>query len=104
MRILMLNMLLLAATVCAATPDAIALPAPEQLMAMSLKERLDFYQGLFNLPPAERDTALTALRTEIQGMTPAQKQQMQDRFQTEFASLPPAQQDQVKQQLQAMGR
>lgn len=106
MRILMLNlaMLLAMGNAIAATPDRIALPAPEQLMTMSLDDRLIFYRGLAGLPTAERETALTALRNEINSMTPAQKQQMQDHFQTEFASLPPERQDEVKQQLQAMGR
>jgi hypothetical protein len=106
MRILMLNFiaLLMAASAFAAKPYAIALPAPEQLMTMSLKERLDFYRGIASLPDEERDTTLNALRNEINGMTPTQKQQMQAHFQSEYAALSPAQQEQVKGELQAMGR
>jgi hypothetical protein len=103
MRIFMLNTLALWVA-GAALAAALPLPAPEELMTMTLADRLALYRSIATLPPDERETQMQALRNEINGMTLAQKQLMQDRFQSEFASLPTAQQDQVKSELQAMGR
>ena len=81
-----------------------ACPRPEQLMTMSLNDRLTLYRDIQRQPANERETTLSALRNEINSMTPEQKQLMQDRFQSEYASLPAAQQDRIKAELQALGR
>ncbi len=79
----------------------VTLPAPEQLVTMSIKQRMALFQSMESLPPNQRDANLKALREEIDSLPQAQKQEMADRFRSEFQALPPDQQEALRQQLQA---
>jgi thioredoxin-like negative regulator of GroEL len=77
----------------------VALPSPDQLINMSINDRLAFYSTLNMLPQDKRDAKMAALKQEIDAMTPAQKQAMQDHFKAEFDAMPADKQDALKKQL-----
>jgi hypothetical protein len=82
----------------------VTLPAPEDLVTMTIQQRLALFQSMDSLPTNQRDANLTALRGEINQLTPKQKQEMADRFKAELQAMPPEQQEALQKQLQQMGR
>ncbi len=98
LRALSAGLLVLAMTGSAAWAD-FTLPSPDQLINMSINDRLGLYSTINMLPPDKRDAKLAELKQEIDAMTPAQKQAMVDHFKTEFEALPPDKQDALKKQL-----
>ena len=80
------------------TGGTINLPSAQELVIMSIPQRLSLFSQMQALPPNQRDANLKTLKAEINGMTPAQKTQMKQHFQTEFDALTPAQQSEVMKQ------
>ncbi len=76
--------------------DNITLPAPEQLVDMSIQQRLDLMQSMNALPPRAREANLKALRGEIDMLSPNQKKEMQERVESEFSALPPDEQTKLR--------
>ncbi len=82
--------------------DATILPPPEQLVTMSIQQRLSLFQSMQSLPANQRDANLNALRAEIDSLSPRQKQEMSDRFTAELSAMPADQQESLRQQLASL--
>jgi D-mannonate dehydratase len=91
--------LLVSAAHAQSSGSMIDLPSAQDLVTMSIPQRLALFSQMQALPPNQRDANLKTLRTEINGMTPAQKAEMKQHFQTEFDALTPVQQSEVMKQL-----
>jgi hypothetical protein len=86
----------------AAPQQQVILPTAQQLVIMSIPDRLALFQSMQSLPPNQRDANLKTLRAEINSLSPDEKEQMRQHFQNEFNALPQDKQAEVMQQLQAV--
>jgi DNA-directed RNA polymerase specialized sigma24 family protein len=80
----------------------VSLPTAQQLVIMSIPDRLALFQSMQTLPPNQRDANLKTLRAEINSLSPGQKEEMRQHFQTEFNALPPDRQQAVMDQLKSV--
>jgi hypothetical protein len=86
----------------AADGDNVVLPSAQQLITMSIGDRLALFEAMKTLPTNQRNANSKALEAEINSLTPQQKTEMENHFRAEFNALPPDQQQQVMAKLQQL--
>ena len=82
--------------------QTVELPSPQQLITMSIADRLNLFEAMKNLPANQRAANSKALEAEIQSLTPEQKTAMENHFRAEFNALPPDRQEAVMKTLQEL--
>jgi hypothetical protein len=86
----------------AADKENIVLPSAQQLITMSIADRLALFEAMKKLPANQQNANSKALYAEIDSLTPQQKTEMENHFRSEFNALPPDQQVAVMQKLQQL--
>ena len=85
-----------------ADSSSLVLPSAQELITMSIDQRLAMFEAMRNLPTNQRNANSKALYAEIDSLSPQEKTEMENHFRAEFNAMTPARQDEVMKKLQAL--